>query len=162
VAFVDHAASYLSDRERLAGSRLVDSFVQVRRGAEPAGEKASVEVIDPDGRRPLSLSEARTAVTFRLRREGFYQIRLANGRDAVLGVNPDRRESDLEPVAEDVQQLWSGSTHGEKAQTAAVAPVEGKSQPVSLWWWVMLFALVVAVAEAALASGYMGTQREEA
>ena len=71
VAFVDKAARYLSGSERLSGSRLVDSFVQLRSGAEPVGEVASVEVIDPDGRRPLSLSEARTVQTFRLQRAGF-------------------------------------------------------------------------------------------
>jgi hypothetical protein len=32
---------------------------------------------------------------------------------------------------------------------------------VNLWWYVMLFALVVALAETALASEYMGTEREE-
>jgi hypothetical protein len=32
---------------------------------------------------------------------------------------------------------------------------------MSLWWYVMLLALVVALAEAAVASGYMATQREE-
>ena len=80
-----------------------------------------MEVIDPDGRRPLSLSEARTVQTFRLRRAGFYQIRFANGRDAVIGVNPDRRESDLEPIAPDVQQLWSGSKGEASIQTAATA-----------------------------------------
>ena len=94
----------------------MDSFVQLRSGAEPAGSAGSVEVIDPDGRRPLSLSEARTVQSFRLQRAGFYQIRFANGRDAVIGVNPDRRESDLEPMAPDVQQLWSGSSGGGIAQ----------------------------------------------
>jgi hypothetical protein len=33
---------------------------------------------------------------------------------------------------------------------------------VSLWWYVMLLALVVALAETVVASGYMGTQREDA
>ena len=75
----------------------------------PLAQSANVEVIDPDGHRPLSLSEARTAQTFRLARAGFYQIRFANGRDAVIGVNPDRRESDLEPISPDVLKLWSGS-----------------------------------------------------
>jgi hypothetical protein len=37
-----------------------------------------------------------------------------------------------------------------------------KEQPVSLWWYVMLLALIVALAETAFASEYMGTQREEA
>jgi hypothetical protein len=162
VAFVDKATRYLSGSERLSGSRLVDSFVQLRSAAEPVGEVASVEVVDPDGRRPLSLSEARTVQTFRLQRAGFYQIRFANGRDAVIGVNPDRRESDLEPIAQDVQQLWSGSKGEASIQTTAAAAGDPKYRRVSLWWYVMLFALVVALAETVLASSYMSTQREEA
>ena len=99
--------------------------------------------------------------TLRLQRTGFYQVRLANGRDAVIGVNPDRRESDLQPIAQDVQQLWSGnSSHSAPVQTAAIDDV--KYRPINLWWYVMLLALVVALAETALASRYIGTQREEA
>ena len=71
VAFVDRAARYLSGSERLSGSRLVDTYVQLRSGVEPAGSAGSVEVIDPDGRRPLSLSEARTAQSLRLERAGY-------------------------------------------------------------------------------------------
>lgn len=162
VMFVDRTARYLSGGERLSGSTLVDSFVQLRSAAEPAGVAASVEVIDPDGRRPLSLSEARTLQTFRLERAGFYQIRFADGRDAVIGVNPDRRESDLAPLAEDVQALWSGNSGGRSApQPAGTQSVEVRSRPISLWWYGMLLALVVALAETALASNYLGTQREE-
>lgn len=161
VAFVDRTARYLSGSERLSGSRPVDSYVQLRASSEPAGSAGSVEVIDPDGHRPLSLSEARTIQSFRLERAGFYQIRFANGRDAVIGVNPDRRESDLEPMAPDVQQLWIGSSAGTSSETAAAAATESKYEPVSLWWYVMLLAMVVALAEAALASNYLGTQREE-
>jgi hypothetical protein len=162
VAFVDKAARYLSGSERLSGSRLVDSFVQLRSAAEPVGQVASVEVTDPDGRRPLSLSEARTMQTFRLQRAGFYQIRFANGRDAVIGVNPDRRESNLEPIAPDVQQLWSGSKGDASIQTVTAAGDEAKYRPVSLWRYVMLLTLIVALVETAVASEYMGTQREDA
>jgi len=161
VAFVDKMARYLSGSDALSGSRLVDSFVQLRSATEPKGEVASVEVIDLDGQRPLSLAEARTAQTFRLQRAGFYQIRFANGRDAIIGVNPDRRESDLEPIAPDVQQLWSGSKSGAPKQADKIAVADAKSRPISLWWYVMLLALLVALAETAVASGYMGTQREE-
>jgi Aerotolerance regulator N-terminal/von Willebrand factor type A domain len=160
VAFVDRTAHYLSGTERLSGSKLVDSFVQLRAATEPIGAVASVEIIDPDGKRPLSLTEARTAQSFRLQRAGFYQIRFADGRDAVIGVNPDRRESDLAPLADDVQRLWSGSAEG-SAQVTSGATLEVKNRSVSLWWYVMLLALVVALAETVLASGYMGTQREE-
>ena len=162
VAFVDKAARYLSGNERLSGSRPVGSFVELRSTVQPVGEVANVEVIDPEGRRPLSLSEARRVQTFQLQRAGFYQIRFANGRDAVIGVNPDRRESDLEPIAQDVQQLWSGSKGEASIQTTAATGDETKYRPVSLWWYVMLLTLVVALAETMLASGYMGTQREEA
>jgi hypothetical protein len=161
VAFVDRTARYLSGSERLSGSRLVDSFVQLRSAAEPVGAAASIEVIDPDGRRPLSLAEARTVQSFRLERAGFYQIRFANGRDAVIAVNPDRRESDLEPIAEGVQQLWSGSSQGAGSQRASTTPVGASYQAASLWWHVMLLALLVVLAEVVLASGYMGTPREE-
>lgn len=161
VSFVDHAAQYLSGKSRLSASKLVDSFVQLRSSAEPVGAVASVEVIDPDGRRPLSLSEARTTQSFRLERAGFYQIRFANGQDAVIGVNPDRRESDLELLAQDVQQLWSGNSGGETGQAPLAASAEVQYRTVSLWWWVMLLAFVSAIAETTLASGYMATQREE-
>ena len=162
VAFVDRLARYLSGREPLDGSRLVDSFVQLRRAVVPAGTVTSLEVIDPEGRRPLSLSEARNAQTFRLTRAGFYQIRFANGRDTVIGVNPDRRESNLESLPNDVQQLWSGSSGDKVPEKASARSNEAKNQPVSLWWYVMLLALAAASAEIAVASRYMGTQREEA
>lgn len=159
VAFVDHVARYLSGTERLSGARLVDSFVQLR--TPGAAEQGSVEVIGPDGRRLLSLAEARTAQTLRLDRAGFYQVRLVNGRDMVLGVNPDRRESDLQPIAEDVQKLWSGSAATAASPTETTTTVQQTYRPVSLWWYVMLLAFITALAETAFASRYMGTQREE-
>ena len=140
----------------------MDSFVQLRGVAEPAGAVASVEVTDPQGHRPLSLSEARRRESFRLERAGFYQIRFANGRDAVIGVNPDRRESDLEAMAKEMQNLWSGGSGSGAPHSAGAEAVGVKSHSSSLWWYVMLLLLVVALAEAALASGYLGTQREEA
>jgi hypothetical protein len=161
VAFVDHIARYLSGSERLSGARLIDDFVQLRSAAEPLGVAASVEVVAPDGQRPLSLSEARTAHSFRLAHTGFYQVRFANGRDAVIGVNPDRRESNLEPMGEDIQRLWSGSNRSTAPNPETAMLGTEKYRSISLWWWVMLLALAVTLAETTLASNYLGTQREE-
>jgi hypothetical protein len=58
--------------------------------------------------------------------------------------------------------LWTGSSQSTAQRPAGSEPVEVNSRPVSLWWYVMLLALLVALAETALASGYLGTQREEA
>jgi hypothetical protein len=161
VAFVDRVARYLSGSERLSGSRLVDSFVQLRTPADSRAEQGSVEVIGPDGRRLLSLSEARTAQSLRLEHAGFYQIRLANGHDMLIGVNADRRESDLQPIADDVQKLWAGATGSSPSPTESASSHEKGFHSVSLWWYVMLLALIAALAETAFASGYLGTQREE-
>jgi hypothetical protein len=162
VAFADRAARYLAGTDRLSGSRVVGAYVQLRAMAQSANAAGSVEVIDPDGKRPLSLKEARTAQSFRLDSAGIYQIHFANGRDAVIGVNPDRRESDLTPMPDDVQQLWSGSSSSTESRTASTGATQDARQPASLWWYVMLLALMAAIAETALASRYMGTLREEA
>jgi Aerotolerance regulator N-terminal/von Willebrand factor type A domain len=162
VAFVDRTARYLSGASRQSGSALVDSFLQLRSAANPVGVVSNAEVIGPDGRRLLSLGEARTAQSVRLESAGFYQIRFPDGRDAQIGVNPDRRESDLQPMAGDIDELWTGSSGAASVETADAPPSAVKYRPISLWWYVMLLLLVVAWAETAFSSGYMGAPREEA
>jgi len=65
-------------------------------------------------------------------------------------------------MAQEMQNLWSGSSGSGAPHAAGAEAVGVKSRSSSLWWYVMLLLLVVALAEAALASGYLGTQREEA
>jgi len=170
VAFVDRTARYLSGEERVSGARVVDSFVQlhnpVKEGAGAAstgaaGAGATVDIVGPDGKRPLSLKEAAQAESFQLEHAGFYQIRFANGRDALIAVNPDRRESDLAAIPDDVLKLWSGSAGTTAPADEAAAAAEATDHISSLWWWVMLLVLTVAVAGSVLASRYLGTQREQ-
>jgi von Willebrand factor type A domain len=158
VPFVDRASRYLSGSDDVSGSRLVDSVVPLR---TQAGNPSStgVEIIDPDGHRALSLTEAATAQSFQLSRAGFYRIRFANGKDALIGVNPDRRESNLEPIAPDLLALWG---RGSAALARSPAYVQEKNSAHSIWWYVMLLVLVATVAESIVASRYLGTQREEA
>ena len=156
VPFVDRTARYLAGSDTMGGSKLVDSYVPLRTAA--AQTSAGVEIVGPDGRRALSLTEAAAAQSFQLTRAGFYQIRFANGKNALIGVNPDRRESDLQPIAADLLQLWGkGSSTPQSA-----GHVPEKKNAHSIWWYVMLLVLVAAVAESIVASRYLGTQREEA
>jgi len=165
VAFVDQTAKYLSGEQRVSGARVVDSFVQLRNpvnaGSGAVASKATVDIVGPDGKRPLTLKEAAAAESFQLARAGFYQIQFANGRDAQIAVNPDRRESDLATIPDDVLKLWSGSTATGSAEAATESTAQGENNTSSLWWWVMLLTLVAALAESGLASRYLGTQREE-
>jgi len=164
VPFVEQTAFYLSGTSRRTGSRLVDSFIDLRTSKE---EAVSVEVIDPEGRRPLSLKEATSAQTFQVTQAGFYELRLANGRQDVIGVNPDRRESDLDILPADVLSLWAGKGSGDpagnsaEAAAAASSPSEDKSKPYGLWWYVMLVALAAALAESWVASRYLGIRGED-
>jgi hypothetical protein len=162
VAFVDRTARYLAGSDSISGSRLVDSYVPLRTAAaRTSNPSVGVEIVGPDGRRALSLAEAASAQSFQLARAGFYQIRFANGHTALIGVNPDRRESDLQPIANDLLQLW-GKGSATPAPSAAAGYVQEKYTPHSVWWYVMLLVLVAAVAESIVASRYLGTQREEA
>ena len=161
VPFVARAARYLAGSDAVGGSRLVGSFVPLRTAAA-ANASTGVEILDPDGRRALSLAEAAQAPSFELTRAGFYQIRFANGRTALVGVNPDRRESDLEPIAKDLLQLWGSHSATPAGGPSAAGTGQQKNSARSLWWYVMLLVLLAAVAESVVASRYLGTQREEA
>src|SRR3984885_9790444 len=166
VPCVDPSARSLSGGEQLSGARVVDSFVPLRSVTNEASSKtasrgATVEVIGPDGRRPLSLQEEATAQSLKLTHAGFYQIRFANGREALVAVNPDRRESGLELISEDVLRLWSGSAGTDAAATQGAGATEERKSAYSLWWWIMLVILIAAVAESVVASRHLGTQREE-
>ena len=159
VPFIDRTARYLAGSDDMTGSRVVDAYVPLRHGQ--AGGSGSVEILDPDGHRALSLSDAVSAQSFQLTRAGLYQVRFADGKSALLAVNPDRRESDLEPIPLDLLQLWGGHAQaGSPAPAAALMQVKNSER--SLWWYVMLLVLMAAVAESIIASRYLGIQREEA
>ena len=167
VPFVDRAARYLAGVEQASGAKVVGSFVQLRSPSSAAGPShgSPVEVLGPGGSRPLSLEQEATAQSFPLARAGFYQVRFANGRDALIAANPDRRESDLQPIPADTLRLWSGSNAPDAAANGAASTgtaAEQQRSTYGLWWWVMLVLLIAALAESIVASGYLGTPREQA
>ncbi|HEY2842817.1 MAG TPA: hypothetical protein VGJ09_04170, partial [Bryobacteraceae bacterium] len=160
VPFVEQTARYLAGSERQGGARLVDAFLDLRTAKEKA---QSVDVLDPEGNHPLTLAEAASAQSFQLTQAGYYQLRLANGRQDEVGVNPDPKESNLDVIADDVLALWKGN--GGSSQEASSpgqpsASATPKKTPQSLWWYVLLFALAAGVAESVVASRYLGIQRE--
>jgi hypothetical protein len=159
VPFVEQTALYLSGTERRSGARVVDSFLELRSSKE---QSVGVEVIDPQGHRPLSLKDSTSAQTYQLTSAGFYELKLANDRHDVIGVNPDRRESNLEVIPEETLALWRGNAGaGESAQGAAGSAAEEQTQPYRLWWYIMLLVLAAAIAESLLADRYLGTQQQE-
>jgi hypothetical protein len=172
VPFIEQTARYLAGSERQGGARPVDAYLDLRNAKEQA---QGVEVTDPDGKRPLTLGEAASAQSFQLTEAGYYQLRLANGRQDEIGVNAEPKESNLDVIPEDALALWAGqgsevkggqsseastTSTGERKAASAIPPEPHKA-PQTLWWYVMLLALVSGVAESVVASGYLGTQRDD-
>jgi hypothetical protein len=158
VPFIEQTALYLSGTERRSGARVVDSFLELRSSKE---QSVGVQVIDPQGQRPLSLKESTSAQTLRLSSAGFYELQLANGRHDVIGVNPDRRESNLDVVPDETLALWRGNSGKETAQAGAAGSAEEQKQPYRLWWYIMLLVFAAAIAESLLADRYLGAQQQE-
>jgi len=162
VPFVQETAGDLSGLQQREGMALVDSYLQLRTAKEQA---VSVDVTDPEGKHPLSIQQAAKAQSIQLTEAGFYEVRLANGRQDMVGVNADRRESDLTPMADDVMSLWTGkSPNGTQSATSGASSADDsgpEKTPYSIAWYVLLALAAVALAESVLASRYLGTQREE-
>jgi hypothetical protein len=158
VPFIEQTARYLAGSERQGGARLVDAFLELRNAKE---QGQGVEVTDPDGKRPLTLGEAASAQSLQLTEAGYYQIRLANGRQDEVGVNPDPKESNLDVIPDDVLALWKGNGANISQEASAPVPAAANRTPQTLWWYVMLLVLASAVTESVIASRYLGTLREE-
>ena len=158
VPFVEQTALYLSGTERRSGARVVDSFLELRSSKE---QTVGVEVIDPQGRRPLSLKDSTSVQTYQLTSAGFYELKLANGRRDVIGVNSDRRESNLAVIPDDTLALWRGNSGTGTAQAAAAGSAEEQKQPYRLWWYIMLLVFAAAIAESLLADRYLASQPQE-
>ena len=127
VALAERIVRHLSGNDARSGPHQVDDVIALRTAKEQA---VSVEVTEPSGQRPLSLQEAVSSQSYQLSHAGFYEVHLANGRQDLIGVNADRRESDLTPMPEDVLALWRGSDTkaGERAVPNATL---AEAQPVS-------------------------------
>ena len=156
VAFIDQTARYLARMDSGPPSVMVDSFAELRDSKEKG---ASVDVVDPKGQRALSLDEATKAQNIQFTMAGFYDIRRPNGRNELVAVNADRRESDLTPATPDTLSLWQNTANGTAEAEAAAT---GDQKPLSLWWYVMLAVLALTVAESLLGNRHLSVDSEAA
>jgi hypothetical protein len=134
----------------------VGSFIDLRNARETG---TSVEVIGPDGARAMSLHEAASARAFQLPREGFFEIRRANGRNDLVAAHADRRESDLDVIPAETLALWQNT--GQGARTPDGAPATDTESRRSLWRWFAAALLITGLAESFFSSRYLKEQQVE-
>src|SRR5579864_8399781 len=158
VPFVEQTARYLGRQQDRSTNVAVDSYIELRSVKE---QGAAVDVIDPDGKHPLSLKDAASAQSFQVNREGFYEIHRGNGRQEMVAVHADRRESDLTPIPQETLDLWRNTGRGPETVTANGEAVN-QSRPWSLWRYALLLVLITAIIESLIASRYLSVEKEAA
>jgi len=153
VPFIGQTANYLGRLDAGPPAVTVDSFEELR---DPGETGTAVDVLDPKGERVFSLAQAATAQNIQFTMDGFYDIRRPNGRNELVAVNADRRESDLTPAAPETLRLWQNTVSSAEASGQAAVG----QRPVSLWWYVMLAALLCVVAESLLGNRHLSVEKE--
>lgn len=160
VPFVQQSAAYLGGgAEEQPVDIPVDSYVELR-SAE--GKGTAAEVLGPDGKRLLSLEEAASARNFAVRSEGFFDLKTAAGKESLLAVHADRRESDLAPIPQETLDLWkaTGQSDGPNGGGATQAGQTDKT-PWPLAPILLLLLLGVTLAESIVADRYLKPPAEE-
>jgi hypothetical protein len=158
VPFVEQTARYLGRQQDSATNVAVDSYIELRSAKEHG---AAVEVTDPDGKQPLTLNEAASAQSFQVNREGFYEIHRGNGRQEMVAVHADRRESDLTPIPQETLELWRNTGKGPDPVTTN-GEAASQPRPWSLWRYALLLVLITAIIESLIASRYLSVEKEAA
>jgi hypothetical protein len=122
-----------------------------------SAQGAALEVLDPEGKRALTLAEASKAQGISLTQRGFWDVKLPTGAHELIAANPDRAESDLEILPAETTALWQNT-----GQTSAGASTPGKPEekPFSLWWYVLLAAFALAIAETVVGNQHLAVQPE--
>ncbi len=155
VPFIDQTARYLGRLDAGPSSTLVGAFAELRDSKEKG---AAVDVVDPKGERALSLEEATRAPNIQFTMAGFYDIRRPNGRNELVAVNADRRESDLTPLDKDSLALWQNTATAR--ENASGGTENATNRPVSLWWYVMMIVLLLALAESLIGNRHLSVDKE--
>ena len=155
--FVAQTARYLSGTEEAIGSVVAGTPISLRR---TAADKTTADVISPDGRHLLTLSEATNTLSFDLLQEGFYEVSRAGGQRRLMAVHADRRESNLQPVPAETLELWRNTGGTALRQAGGAAPEQ--VQPVSFWRYLMILALVATLAESIFGSRYLRKEKATA
>jgi hypothetical protein len=157
VPFIEQTARYLGRLDNGPSSVFVGAFEELRDSKEVG---SAVDVVDPKGERVFSLSEATKVPNIQFTQAGFYDIRRPNGRNELVAVNADRQESDLTPAPPESLALWQNTANGTPSSEGGT--LAGEQKPLSLWWYLMLVVLALAVAESLLGNQHLSVDKEAA
>jgi hypothetical protein len=154
VSFIAEAAAYLADeavldRQQRVGASLV---LKQTRGA-------SGQVVDPTGRTVLKLADTRRTQDVRLDQTGFYEV-YTPGREALVAVNTDPRESDLATMSPDALARWRDAVARREPAATASGTAALHAPPLELWRGLLIVLALVVLAESLLGNRYLGLRAD--
>jgi hypothetical protein len=155
--FVVQTGHYLAGTDETASSVVAGTAIALRRTRD---QGTAADVIGPDGKHELSLSDATKLLSFDLAQNGFYEVQRADGKRLLTAVHADRRESDLRTVPDETLALWRNT--GNTGANAPTGTVEQQTRPWSLWRYALIFVLIAALVESLFASRYLKEERQTA
>jgi Aerotolerance regulator N-terminal/von Willebrand factor type A domain len=155
--FVVQSGHYLAGAEEKQSSVVAGSPVVLRRSRD---QTTAADVVSPDGKHALSLSDASNALGFQLDNDGFYEVQSADGRRSLFAVHADRRESDLTTLPPETLVLWRNT--GNAAAAGDGATLQRQTVPYSLWRYLLILVLIGALVESLFASRYLKQGRQTA
>lgn len=154
VPFVAETTRYLGRLDETNSSSVVGAFLELRSTTDRG---AAVEVLDPSGKRALSLEEAAKAQNIALSAEGYWDVRRPSGRHDLVAVNADRRESDLDVLPSETLTLWQNTGQGAIEQADGAEAEKKRNQ---FWWYVLAAAFVFLLAEAVIGNRHLAVEHE--
>jgi hypothetical protein len=154
VPFVAQTGRYLAGEEDTPSSVTAGTAIDLR---QSRAKGTAADVVGPDGRHELSISQAASALSFDLDRDGFYEVERAGGRRLLMAVHADRRESDLTAIPDETLALWRNTGNAGASRAGAL---EKQSRRWSFWRYLLLAALAAAVAESIFGGRYLKRGRE--
>lgn len=114
------------------------------------------QIFDPDGDSVLRLGGAGTDVL--LDKIGFYEL-VGGGREELVAVNFDARESDLATAPESTIARWQELGRGAAADSAPAAGAVSEEILVPYGYWLLALLLAAAVMESVIGNWHLRVRR---
>lgn len=141
VPFMAQAALWLAGESAYADATVAGGLLPLAQSGAQVGQ-----VVDPDGHELLSLAATRQPQNVRLPRSGFYQL-VTPGRETLLAVNVDDRESDLAPADAALLSRWRSAAQAAEAVAPASASAQSSTSSVPLAPLLLALLVLVVLAE---------------
>lgn len=148
VSFMAETARYLANEDILETQYNIGDSILLKQVGSASGQ-----VIDPQGNTVLTLEDTHSTQHVVLNQTGFYEV-YTPGRETLLAVNPDPRESDLNPIDAEMMSQWSDAGR-QTPVTGENLRVEIEPETLELWHVLLILLLLIVLAESVLGNRYL-------